>query len=353
MPRPYRLAQPGPAAETLSIPAERAHSGRRHRLGAVLLSVAALVIAGSLGYALSRPAQAAPPPSRSAGPPGRGLAIRKLAAAWVAGQVSRTVIVSCDPVMCGALEARGIPAGDLLELRTGRADPLRSDVIVATAAVRRLLGSRLRSVYAPAMIASFGKGAERIDIRVIAKHGAAAYESALSADLLERKESAAGLLSTDRIAVSAAARKQLSAGYVDPRLLVTIAGFAALHPVDIVAFGDQAPGAGPAASPLRSVELAAAPGVPGIAGSAFVRSLLSFLRVQRAPYAPASEQAVRLAGGQTAVRIEFSAPSRLGLLNGSNAGQLGTWSRSHHQRRVYQRRVITLAVISAAASEAR
>lgn len=51
------------------------------------------------------------------------------------------------------------------------ADPLGSDVVVASLAVRNEFGTRLQSVYAPVVIASFGTGAGRIDIRAIAPDG--------------------------------------------------------------------------------------------------------------------------------------------------------------------------------------
>ena len=48
-----------------------------------------------------------------------GAAIRSQAAAWIADQVSGYAMVACDPGMCAALQAQGIPAGRLL-LWTGR-----------------------------------------------------------------------------------------------------------------------------------------------------------------------------------------------------------------------------------------
>ena len=99
------------------------------------------------------------------------------AAAWIETQVSRSARVSCDPVMGRELAAHRIPAADLNVLRPGAASLLRSDVIIATAAVRREFGSRLSSGDAPVILASFGSGATRVDIRVIAPRGAAAYRS--------------------------------------------------------------------------------------------------------------------------------------------------------------------------------
>jgi hypothetical protein len=175
-----------------------------------------LITAGSLAFALSRHTAAA---ARG----GYGLAAegatRNLAAAWVADRVSRDVIVSCDPAMCQALEAHGIADGDLLQLSPWTADPLGSDVIVATAAVRSQFGDRLSSVYAPEVMASFGSGNRRIIIRAIAPDGAAEYLSALRADLLARQASGAQLLRNPRIVASPTARNQLTAGRVDSRLL--------------------------------------------------------------------------------------------------------------------------------------
>jgi hypothetical protein len=87
------------------------------------------------------------------------VAIRERAAAWVASQVSRTGLVSCDQAMCRALEAHGVPAADLLVLRPGAADPLRSSVIVVTAAVTRMVGSGRLTEDAPDL-ASFWPGGQ-------------------------------------------------------------------------------------------------------------------------------------------------------------------------------------------------
>ena len=132
-------------------------------------------------------------------------AIRSQAAAWVTRQVSRSAVVACDPGMCSALLARGIPAGNLLDLRAGAPDPLGSDVVVATAAVRSQFGGRLASVYAPGILATFGSGGLRIEVRAVAPDGAAAYRAALASDLEARREAARLLLGNPRLRVSPAA----------------------------------------------------------------------------------------------------------------------------------------------------
>ena len=286
----------------------KAVARRTYRLVGASVLIIAFFAAGSLALTLFRHTGH----RASAEVLGSGVATRNHAAAWVAGQVSRADIVACDPVMCKALEVHGIPNGDLLDLGP-TADPRGSDVIVATAAVRSEFGSVLSSVYAPAVIASFGSGNLRITIRAIAPGGAAKYRSALSADLMARKASGTQLLHSTRIVVTAKARRQLAAGQVDSRLLITMAGMAALQPLHIVAFGDSSPGAG-ADIPLRSVDLAETNGAAR-AGSTEMRSMLAFLHAQRPPYLAARAEIVRLARGRMVLRVEFAAPSRLGLLS--------------------------------------
>jgi hypothetical protein len=241
-------------------------------------------------------------------------AARQNAAAWVSAEISHSAVVSCDPAMCAALEASGFPAGDLMTLGPGARDPLGSAVVVSTAAVRSLFGTRLTAVYAPTVLASFGSGTAQIDVRVYAAGGAATYLAALRADQIARQTSGRSLLRNRRVSAPAAAQRQLAAGLVDSRLLVLIATLASEGPgpVQIVAFGGSGPGAS-ADVPLREAEIAASP--PG-ARSGYLPSVLAFLNAQRTPYLPGSVKTAILAGGQEVVRIVFDAPSPLGLLSG-------------------------------------
>jgi hypothetical protein len=224
--------------------------------------------------------------------------------------------VSADPTMCQVLESHGFPARDIYELGPEETSPLRSAVVVATPAVRAQFGTVLSSVYAPAVLASFGSGRQRIDIRAVAPHGAAAYRAMLAADLAARRTSGAELLRSNRIAVSPTAGKQLSAGQVDSRLQLTLAAMAAKRPVYIVAFNSFAPGAD-ADMPLRFADMTQE--YSGhVAGNrsatlAFLRSMTAFLRAQPALYQPLQAGTVRLADGKTVLRIGFAAPSPLGL----------------------------------------
>jgi hypothetical protein len=251
--------------------------------------------------------RAARSPSVPAAAAGASAATRGEAASWIAGQVAASAIVACDPAVCAALHADGLPATRLLVLGTATADPLGSDVVVATLAVRNQFGTRLQSVYAPVVIASFGTGAGRIDIRAIAPDGTAAYEAALAADRRSRISAGSQLLRNPRIIVAADARNALSAGDVDPRLLMMLAALADQQQVRITAFGDPSPGASPVV-PLRGVEIAALG--PGAEAEVSLRSMLSFIDAQRQPFQPLRAALV----GSSALTVEYAAPSPLGLL---------------------------------------
>jgi tetratricopeptide (TPR) repeat protein len=252
-------------------------------------------------------------------------AVRQQAAAWVAAQVSRSAIVACDPAMCSELARHGVPAGNLLVLNAAATDPLGSDVVVATSSVRSQFGGRLASVYAPVVLASFGSRGARIEIRVIAPDGAAAYRAALAADLAARRQAGAQLLGNPQISATPAARQQLTAGTVDSRLLIMLATLAAQGQVRIVSFGLPAPGAS-GAVPLRSAVIAGPAAPSGSAagnrvvasragGAAYLASVLAFLHAQRPPYLAAVITVIRIPGGQPAVRIGYPSPSPPGLLS--------------------------------------
>ena len=287
-------------------------------IGAIVV-VLVVFAAGGLTVALLRnngSPSAARGGSAPSGTPGlaqvqAAAAARQQAAAWVTAQVSHSAVVSCDPAMCAALQARGFPAGDLMTLGSAASDPLGSAVIVATTAVRSEFGSRLTSVYAPTVMASFGSGPARVEVRIYAAGGAAAYLAALRADQAVRQRLGNVLLRNSRVSETPAAHAQLAAGQVDTRLLAIIATLSAGGPVSIAAFGDAGPGAS-AGVPLRAVELASPPG----AKRGYLQSVLALLSAQQAPYLPDSATIARLADGRQVVRIEFAAPSPLGLLSG-------------------------------------
>jgi len=302
--------------------------GRRWRWAGVAVLV---VVAAGLAVALSRGGGSAPSQHRAGGgrvssqhPTAGGAnpvltaqAARSEAAAWIDQQVSRGTIVSCDPVMCSALLAHGFPAANLDSLRPSAPDPLASDMIAATAVLRSRFGARLTSVYAPITVASFGTGSAGVEIRVVAPNGSPAYLRQFRADLRARKAYGAQMLHNSKIVVAPSARRQLVGGTVDPRLLVTISTAAHRgNRLRIVSFGAAAQGAS-SGVPVRSAVIASTARGPK-ASTAVLDKLRRFWLRQQAPYLPASTQIVPGASGQSALRIQFAAPSQLGLLSTGN-----------------------------------
>jgi hypothetical protein len=244
-------------------------------------------------------------PALSAAGLAAATASRLHAAAWIAAQVGRNVIVACDPLMCTALQQRGFPAANLATIGPGAGDPLGSGIVVSTASVRSLLGRRLTSVYAPQVIASFGIGQSLVQILVTAPGGAAAYQAAELADLAARRTGGRDLLRNRNVFAFVTPSRQLAAGLVDSRLLLTLAALAHKYPVRIRGFGDSGPGAAPG-TPLRSVLVSSA-------STRYISDMLAFLRAQRAPLlALTAEHRV---GTSTVLQIEFTAPSPVGLLS--------------------------------------
>ena len=286
---------------------EHPSRGRAIIVGSAILTLAA-ILAGWSASLLTRHAGTA----RIRASAAARADVRDAAAAWVASQVGRAGLVSCDPAMCQALEASGVPATDLLVLRPGGADPLGSDVVVATAAVRKMVGRRVLSADAPATVASFGSGIRQISVRVIYPQGAAAYAAALRKEIADRKL-AGGSLLQGPVTASVAARQQLREGQVDSRLLLTLGEVASQWPVTIMAFGDRAPGASPGI-PFRSADLVVTDGKPGPGPAGQVQLMSVFLHQLGGYFAGARIRTVHVAGGQDVVRIEFTAPGQFGLL---------------------------------------
>ena len=293
----------------------RRKNGRasRRRRAAVLLTLILLVVgAGGLAFTLSRRGASL---ERLTG--GRvqisqlaaEAAARTQAITWILHQVSPAAVVSCDAQVCADLVSNGFPSSDLLPLGPVSNDPLGSDLVVATATVRNQFGSRL-AVYAPAIIASFGTGNARIDIRWVYPGGATAYRAALPAALRVRKAADAQLLSNSNIGLSTTAKEQLLSGQIDPWLPLLLVIMAHSHPLRIVDFASQSPGGGPA-SLLRWVDVATTVKAAHLTRAAYLGWMRSFIDTQRAEYRPVWVQQVTLRTGQAVLRIGYGAPSPL------------------------------------------
>jgi hypothetical protein len=279
-------------------------------LAACLLAVAISMLVVNLPRSGSASDQLAGSPTPVSNPIDAQTAARNEAIAWILRQVDRAALVSCDPQVCRALVHAGFPSGNVSQLGPTSNDPLGSALVVVTAPVRAQYKSRLASVYAPAVIASFGSGTARIDIRLVYPGGAASYDAVRQTALRNRKAVGAELLANSHIKASAAARAQLLSGDVDPRLPQLLAFMADRHPVSIIDFVDQSPGGGPA-SLLRSVDLATVVSAAHMTRAAYVGWMYALIGQQRAEYSPASWQQLTLPASGSVLRIEYGAPSPL------------------------------------------
>jgi hypothetical protein len=284
-----------------------------------VIAVVAVVTAGGVSVL---PVLRTSPAHRAAErrqPPGVvGLAVLRAAAVarreavhWVVTQVSRGAVVACDSVICAALRAQGFPARNLRVLAGPAEGPRGSAVVVSAAALRGRFGSRLADVYAPGVVASFGSGSARVEVRVTASSGAAAYLAAFRADWRARRWAGRQLLGNSHVIVAGVARGELAAGLVDARLMIMLAALADVGVVRVAAFGDAGPRAAPG-EPLRAAVLAS-PGLPRRSQPGYLRSLLAFVAAQRAPYGAMGAQLSQQLG-QPVLVIKFAAPSPLGLL---------------------------------------
>ena len=274
------------------------HTGRRWRFATLVLALAgaAVTVLWLTGGLTGTPSRTPRVPAAGAGPPSRAAGVQARAAAWIAGQVSGNAIVACDPGMCAALQQQGVAAGRLMPLRSAAASPRGASVL----AISPPAGGQRAGQYAPALIASFGSGRNRVEVRAVEPGGESAYRAALRADLAARRAAGSQLLRNSHIRFTGPGAAQLRAGDVDTRLLATLAALASQYSFRVTGFGDASPGA-----PVlfRQVSIT---GVGRGLGAA-----LAMVRAQNPPYLPAHAAAV----GQTGLSIEFAAPGPLGLLS--------------------------------------
>jgi hypothetical protein len=310
-PQPVTQAPDRTAARRKPAPARARRWWLAGLLLAVLAGVPVLLVAL---HQPSRQAAGAAPANAGSRRIADQAAVRDHAAAWVASQVGHNILVACDELTCADLVQHGFPAASLNVLQSTAPDLYGSQLVVATAGIRSQFGSQLTNEFAPQVIASFGTGANRIDIRVIAADGAAAFRQAQRADLRASQAAATQLLSKAAVVVSPGARLTLQSGRVDGRLLTVLAFLASQQSIDIVGFRGADPGADPGV-PLRIADLSVAdPAASGGATGSYLQQLVNLLHSPTPAYAPLRVADVRLETGQRVLQVTFAAPSPLDLL---------------------------------------
>jgi hypothetical protein len=285
----------------------RRRAGRR-RLVLLLSALVAMALGAGVTLAFTQPDHGTATPVKATSgtdTPQLAVAARQQAAAWITREVASDITVGCDPVMCNELQRSGLPPSRQLPLPPSAADPLGAQLVVATPVIRNQFGTRLATVYAPLVIARFGSGANRVDVRYIAPDGSKAFEGQLATYRENRITAGRQLLGNNHIQASAAARGALLAGQVDPRLLVTLSTLAGLMPLQLIAFDDPSPGAS-ADVPLRGAEI-------GAAASAGLPAMVTFMHAQQGEYLPAVARITQDAGKRPVFIVRYDAPGPMEL----------------------------------------
>jgi hypothetical protein len=265
--------QPEPEPPTL-----RSSAWRDLLLATVTALATAAVAFGALRPSLPVPAllrtSLTPPPASAPQQPSAQ------AAAWLASQLAPNTPVACDPATCATLR---FPVAR---------DPQAASIVIATPQLRATEGTSLDAV-APTILASFGTGASRVDVRLVAP------PAAFAADHAARKQAGTQLLRNPRLHASPWVASQLAAGQVDARLLMALAALTADQPVSIADLSDTGPGADPGV-PLRAALIMVAD----------EPAAWAFLAGQQTGAFRLAE--LRVVGNMLYLR--FSAPCPLGLL---------------------------------------
>ena len=207
--------------------------------------------------------------------------------------------------MCAVLHAHGIPEGRLQTLGGSSTAPLGTDLIVSTAAVRSEFGARLSNVYAPVVLASFGRAARRPQSGWWHPTGPPPTGATCGPTWRSGPTRATSCCITPGSMLHGP-RRELAAGQVDSRLLAAFAAMARLYRVDVVDFrpGRQRNELGHAAAGRGH-----RPGGGDPPPARTVTSLALFMANQLAEYQPTSSKPVRLAeAAGTARRVRRAQP---------------------------------------------
>jgi hypothetical protein len=249
-------------------------------------------------------------PSSPAAPDPAVLAGLRAAASWVNTEVAPSTQIACDPGTCAALTASGYPATQLVHLAAKSQSLSGASLIVVTPLVRTLLTTinpALGYQVAPTVLASFGP----ISIQPVDPDGGQAYVAELSQDVQNRIQLGTQLLNSGRVTASTSATAELEAGQVDSRLLLAIQAVSYQESVYIAGFVDSGPGASPGV-PYRAAGLAETD-PSGEPSTSYLQTMVSVLEAHATFPAPQGTP-LTLPDGQTVLKIQYLAPSPLGLL---------------------------------------
>jgi 4-amino-4-deoxy-L-arabinose transferase-like glycosyltransferase len=185
------------------------------------------------------------------------------------------------------------------------------DYVVSTESLRRFSAgpeSVLDQAFANSLVvASFGSGVQRVDVRRVASDGVDAAREREAERTQRWADAGSALARNPALQLAPGARDLLTGGRVDSRLLVALAGATATHEIAVADFPAQ-PGESEESLPRRSMLIDAVDGRRLDEAGAQVEELVRYLQQQTGPYAV---QRLELRDGALEVTYDPLPPRRL------------------------------------------
>ena len=225
-------------------------------------------------------------------------------AQWINGHLDPGTVLAADDLARAQVIRDGVAGDRLVPLDT---DPLPDDalVIVSARPSRGRQPAVDRSGSVPLATVDAGPG----DARTVVRRPVTDVDATRTASELDRDDRAriGSMLATNpSLTLSPAARRHLSAGGVDSRLITVLAGFASTHRLEITEF--VAEPAEPPDAPRRTVLITAVDGHP-VARPEAADLARRWLGAQLPPYRP-----LLVRRTDDGLLVRYATPAPLGLL---------------------------------------
>lgn len=250
-------------------------------------------------------------------PPDRSLAQSEN---WVARNLPADARIVADATVLADLTRAGLPAWDLVDSAVVDTQPTTGvtswrvyDYVVSTPRLRTALtvGGQVRAALTSSVVvASFGSGPARVEVRELAAEGVPA-----AAALTQQAEDASAeagrqLLTSPNVRLSPDAAQQAASGMVDGRLLSVLVGLGSQFSLTVGSFTDPDPG-GLYENRLRQVSLIVVDGALVAGRSTQVAAVTNWLAAQQGEFRPS---AVAVHGNQLLIRFRVLGPHERGVL---------------------------------------
>jgi hypothetical protein len=239
---------------------------------------------------------------------------------WVASNLPTDARIVADATVRADLTKAGVPAWDLVDSALIDAQPTTEvtgwrvyDYVVSTPRLRTALttGGQVRAaLLSSVVVASFGYGPARVEVRELAAQGVQA--AAARTQQAEQASAEAGrqLLTSPNVRLSPDAAQQAASGMVDGRLMSVLVGLGSQFSLTVGAFSDPDPG-GLYENRLRQVSLIVVDGALVAGQSTQVAAVTNWLAAQQGEFRPS---AVAVHGNQLLVRFRVLGPHESGVL---------------------------------------